>query len=355
LLAELCGYVPMVAVVHGASAGHGALCAPLCDVIIMVEGQGQLFTAGPPLVVAATGEQVDKETLGGAHVQLTSGVAHVAAPDDRSALALARRYLSYLPLNAWDYPPIHDSHDGPRRVDELIDLIPAGARQGYDIGPVIETVFDVDSVLELQSEYGTSIVTAMARLGGWPVGVVANQPAVRAGSIDAEGAEKAARFVDLMGAFHLPVIWLADNPGVLPGTAAERAGALRSAARMFVAMHRHPGPKMHVTLRKAYGFGSSVMAQNPFSGQTFSVAFPDASVGAMPAKGGSDAAKVDDATRDELTAAEFGGPWRMADSLSYDDVLHPGELRNALLDALRLSQGRRTISPEPTRRPSLHP
>jgi acetyl-CoA carboxylase carboxyltransferase component len=184
------------------------------------------------------------------------------------------------------------------------------------------------------------MITALARLGGVPVAVVSNQPVVRAGSIDVAGADKAARFLRRAAASGWPAILLADNPGVLPGTEAERAGALRAAADLFLAQHAHPGPKLHVTLRKAYGFGSSAMAQNPFSGQTVTLALPDAAVGAMPARGASDAAKVDDATRSELAAAEQGGPWRMADTLSYDEVVHPGELRDALLDALRLASGR---------------
>jgi acetyl-CoA carboxylase carboxyltransferase component len=331
-LTALRGVVPSVAVVHGASAGHGALCAPLCDVVIMVEGQGQLFTAGPPLVAAATGEVVDKETLGGSEVHLASGVAHLGAADDGDALALVRRWLAAL----------HDasSQDGARRVDELLTLIPANQRRGYDIRPVAAAVFDRGSVLELSDRYGTGMITALARLDGRAVAVVANQPAVRAGAIDVPGADKATRFIEFASRHRLPLVLMADNPGVLPGVVAERAGALRAAADLFATMQRHDGPKLHVTLRKAYGFGSSVMGHNPFSGQTVTLALPGATVGAMPAQGGSDAAHVDDGTRTELAAHEADGPWRQADMLSYDDVVHPGELRNALVDALRLSSGR---------------
>jgi acetyl-CoA carboxylase carboxyltransferase component len=283
--------------------------------------------------VAATGEQVDKETLGGAAVQLANGVAHLGARDDADALALVRRYLGY-----FSGPQL--SSDGPRRVDELLELIPAAPRRPYDARPVIDAVCDRESVLELQPAYGAGMVTALARLGGVTVAVVANQPAVRSGAIDVPGAQKAARFLTMAAAHGLPVVFLADNPGVLPGTDAERDGALRAAADLFLAQHRHPGPKLHVTLRKAYGFGSSAMAQNPHSGQTVTLALPDATVGAMPARGGSDAAKVDDATRDQLASAEAGGPWRLAETMGYDEVIHPGELRNALLDALRLAHRR---------------
>ncbi len=333
LLADLAGVVPTIAVVHGASAGHGALTAPLCDLVIMVRGQGQLFVAGPPLVAAATGEQIDKESLGGSEVHLASGVAHLGADDDHHALTLVRELLALLGSDVASPQP-------PSRLTPLTQLIPANQRMPYDIVPVLEAVFDGDSVLVVQALFGTSMVTAFARLNGTAVAVVANQPMVRGGALDADAAAKAARFIDLAAAHGLPLVLLADNPGVIPGAAAERSGALRAAARMFVAQHRHPGPKLHVTLRKAYGFGSSMMGQNPFDGQTVTLALPDATVGAMPARGGADAIAADDPTRARLADLEQGGPWRQADTLSFDEVVSPADLRQALVDSLRLSVGR---------------
>lgn len=333
LLADLAGVAPTIAVVHGASAGHGALTAPLCDLIIMVRSQGQLFVAGPPLVAAATGEQIDKESLGGSEVHLVSGVAHLGADDDRHALALVRELLPLLRADV-------ARATSPLRTGSITKLIPANQRVPYDIAAVLETLFDGDSLLVLQDRFGTSLVTAFARLNGVAVAVVANQPMVRGGALDADAAAKAARFIDLAAAHGLPLVLLADNPGVIPGAAAERSGALRAAARMFVAQHRHPGPKLHVTLRKAYGFGSSMMGQNPFDGQTVTLALPDATVGAMPAQGGADAIAADDQTRARLADLEHGGPWRQADTLSYDEVVHPDDLRKALIDSLRLSAER---------------
>ncbi|MCU1460580.1 MAG: acetyl-CoA carboxylase carboxyltransferase subunit, partial [Acidimicrobiales bacterium] len=294
-LVALSGIVPSVAVVMGPSAGHGALTAPLADHVIMVEGAA-LFSAGPPLVAQATGEVVDKESLGGAAVQAASGVAHDVVDDDVTALERARRWLSYFPASAWDAPPAVDTGDdvGRRAVPEVESLIPPGQRTPYDIRRVVDVIFDRDSVLELQPRYGPSIVTALARLGGASVAVVANQPAVRAGVVDVAAASKAARFLDLTAAFHLPAVFLADNPGVLPGPASERAGVLRAAARMYAAQSRHPGPKLHVTLRKAYGFGSSLMAMNAFDGQTVTLALPGAQLGAMPAAGAADASGAAD-------------------------------------------------------------
>ncbi|NUU20004.1 MAG: acetyl-CoA carboxylase carboxyltransferase subunit [Streptomycetaceae bacterium] len=339
-LAELAGRVPTVAIVTGPSAGHGALTAPLSDFVVMVEGAGALFTAGPPLVAAATGERVDKQTLGGSDVHcVLSGVAHNAVPDDRAALALARRYLAYLPSNAWQHPPFAGAEQGntdtgPRDTDALLDLIPPDARRPYDMRAVLAAVFDAKTVLEIQPRHGGSLLTAFA--------VVANQPAVRAGTIDTDAAEKAARFLGVCDAFHLPVVFLADNPGVLAGTASEKAGVLRAAARMFAAQHRLTAPKLHVTLRKAFGFGSSVMAMNPFDAQTISYAFPGVTLGGIPAAAGAATAKQDDETRAKLVANEASGPWRSANSLSYDDVIDPGELRNALLAGLGRARARTT-------------
>ena len=343
-LAALSGLVPTVAVVMGPSAGHGALTAPLMDFVVMVEGAA-VFSAGPPLVKAATGEDVTKEELGGTAVHTaTSGVAHNAAPDDAAALALVRRYLAFFPSNAWERPPRAENGQdtGPRALDDVLDLVPADPRKGYDVRPVVELVCDAGSVLELQPGFGRAVVSALAHLGGAPVAVVANQPAVKAGSIDTDAADKAARFLELADAFHLPVVFLADNPGVMAGTAAERSGILRHAARMFAAQARVRSPKLHVTMRKAYGFGSSLMAMNPFDGQTVTLAFPGARLGAMPAESGADAAGLEGDSRDLLEHSELGGAYSAADTMSYDAVIDPRELRNALLDALRLSATRAT-------------
>jgi acetyl-CoA carboxylase carboxyltransferase component len=202
-------------------------------------------------------------------------------------------------------------------------------------------------VLEIEPAHARPIVTALARLGGEPVGIVANQPVAKAGSIDADSADKAAHFLSVADAFHLPVVFLADNPGVLAGTTAERSGILRHAARMFAAQHRLRSPKLHVTLRKAYGFGSSLMAMNPFDAQTVTLALPGARLGAMPATSGAEAAGLEADATAVLEHAELGGAYSSADTMGYDEVVQPGELRNALLDALRLTAARRRAPVEP--------
>ncbi len=347
-LAELAGTVPTVAVVMGPSAGHGALTAMLVDFVVMVDGSA-IFSAGPPLVVAATGEQVTNEELGGVDVHARqSGVVHNVARDDKAALQLVRNYLSYFPINAWQHPPQSTSpSDGPRRLEGILDLIPPDPTRPYDARKLVEMLVDVESMMEIQPLFGESIITALGRLGGWPVAIVANQPLAKSGTIDSDAANKAAHFLEVADGFHMPVVFLADNPGIMAGTAAEHSGALRCAGRMYAAQAKVRSAKLHVTVRKAYGFGSSIMAMNPFDHQTITLAFPGATLGAVPAGSGGQAAGADSETQAALDAAEMGGPWATADTMSYDEVIDPRDLRNILLTALELGQGRESGSVEP--------
>lgn len=348
VLANLSGLVPTVCVVMGSSAGHGALTGMLMDLVIMVQGSA-IFSAGPPLVEAAIGERATKEELGGVDVHAKeSGVVHNVARDDKSALELVRRYLSYFPTNAWALPPrIENIEEGERSLDEILEIIPPDPRKSFDMRQLVETIADRGSVLELQPLFGESIITALSRLEGRSVAIVANQSLVRSGTIDSDAANKAAHFLEVADAFHLPVVFLTDNPGIMAGVAAERSGALRSAARMYAAQAKVRSPKLHITVRKAYGFGSSLMVMNPFDSQTISLAFPSATLGAMPAGGGGAASHADSDTQSALSAAELGGAWDAVDAMNYDEMIDPRELRNYLLSALEMASGRETKMVEP--------
>ena len=348
-LAELSGVVPMVSLVLGASAGHGALTAPLCDFVAMTE-TASIFAAGPPLVRSATGEDVTKEALGGPPIAIDSGgVVHNLVAGDGEAIDLARRYLGHFPLSAWEAPPRRDGPDAGTRRTDILELIPPDPRQPYPIRPVLTELVDAGDLLDVQPEFGRSIVTALAHLGGRSVAIVANDPGVLAGTIDSDAADKAAHFLDVADAFGLPCIFLADNPGVLAGTVAEHQGILRHAARLFAVQHRLNVPKLHVTLRKVFGFGSSVMAMNPFDGQTITLAFPSITLGALPAE--SEGSAVDDPEERARLAAEQARASVVAGArLSYDDVIDPRELRNALLAGLSLADGR---APAPRRPRSM--
>jgi methylmalonyl-CoA decarboxylase subunit alpha len=341
-LADLSGQVPMVCLVLGASAGHGALTSPLSDITIMSEG-ASMFTGGPPLVKAATGEDVTKEQLGGPEVCAEiAGTAHNVAPDDAAAIALARRYLSYFPSHRGEPAPRRSGPDaGPRRLEQILERMPANNRRPYRIQPILEELVDAGSLLEIQPRYGRSLVCALAWLGGRSVAVLANNPAVRAGAVDSPAAIKAMDFIATADSFGLPLVFLADNPGVMAGTQAERDGILKWGGKMFKAQRRARVPKLHVTLRKSFGFGAVTMGQNPFDHQTLSFAFPGVTMDAMPAVSGGRSAKLDDATQAKVEARQRSGPWGMAAGLTYDDVIDPRELRNSLIAGLDLLETRR--------------
>jgi acetyl-CoA carboxylase carboxyltransferase component len=362
-LSRLSGQVPLVAMIMGPSAGHSALVAPLADFVVMVEGAAA-FAAGPPLVATATGEIANKEELGGTRVHATlSGLAHNTAADDEAALALVRRYLGFFPSSAWKRPPCardegagdRDRDRGARTIDGILDLIPADHRKGYDVTKVIELLVDGGDFLEVQPAFGRAIVTALARLGGAPVAIVANQPTFKAGSIDGEAADKAAHFIEVADAFHLPVVFLADTPGIMVGKVAEREGILRRAMRMYAVQARIRGAKVHVTLRKVYGVGSCLMGMNPFDSQTATLAFPIARLGAMPASGAGEAAHADESLQGQLVASELSAAYRTADGLSYDDVIDPRELRNRILAALALAANRSAAHLEPAKHTGIRP
>jgi methylmalonyl-CoA decarboxylase subunit alpha len=248
-LADAHGRVPIATAVLEPSAGHGALAAALSDHTVMTPSAA-IFTAGPPLVRAALGEEIDTTALGGPDVALASGVVHDLAGDDHDAIASVRHWLSYVPSSAWAAPPRTPATDGPRPVPELLDIIPRDPRVPYDVERVIEVVADSGSWMPLQQRFGPSLVIGLARFAAWPVAVVANQPNRLGGSIDAAAADKAARFITFADRFHLPLLFLTDNPGVMAGSAAERSGILASAGRMFLAQHRATVPKLQITVRK---------------------------------------------------------------------------------------------------------
>lgn len=352
--ARCSGCVPVVTAVLGPSAGHGALVAPISDFTVMTE-RAAIFTAGPPVVAESTGEVVGKEDLGGPAVAVGSGLVHNVAADDTAALALVRRYLAFFGSSAWSYPPAGARGDGPRVLDGILDVVPRDNRRVYDMRRVVELVVDGGEWLEVQPGFGAAVLCGLARLGGDPVAVVANQPQVLAGSVDAAAADKAAHFISVADAFHVPLVFLADNPGMLPGTASERAGVLRSGARMFAAQTLATTPKLHVTLRKAYGFGSMVMAMPAFDHQSATFAFPGATLGAMGAGASIRAGGAAGDEAAEIRRAELDASYRSAAGLGFDELIDPRELRNALLGALRRALLGRQVPAEPVRRTAITP
>jgi acetyl-CoA carboxylase carboxyltransferase component len=354
--AQCSGRVPTVAAVLGPSAGHGALVAPVCDFRIM-STQGAIFTAGPPVVKESTGEEISKEDLGGPDVALPSGVIHNVAEDDEAVLADIRRYLSYFPPSAWSYPsPLPPDEDSePRQTPELLDIVSRDNRRVYDMRAVLDVIFDRPDWFEVQPRLGTAIICALAHLGGHPVAVVANQPQVLAGSIDAAAADKAAHFIMVADSFHLPIVFLADNPGMLPGSRSERSGVLRAGARMFAAQTAATTVKLHVTLRKAYGFGSMVMSLLGFDHQVATFAYPGATMGAMSAAALSRASHAGEDLSAKLRNAELQASYRSAEHMGFDELIDPRETRDALLASLQRSLSSRQAAAEPVARTVIMP
>ena len=354
--AKCSGKVPMVTGVMGPSAGHGALIAPVSDFAVMSR-HGAIFTAGPPVVKVSTGEEISKEDLGGPEVALTSGLIHNFAETDEGVLDQIRRYLSYFPPSAWSYPPTYqpDESTGPRTTPELLEIISRDNRRTYDMRTVLDAVFDDTDWFEIQPRYGEAIVCALAHLGGHTVAVVANQPQVLAGSIDAAAADKAAHFIGVADSFHLPIIFLADNPGMLPGGESERDGVLRSGARMFVAQTAATTLKLHVTLRKAYGFGSMVMSLIGFDNQVGTFAYPGATMGAMSAAALSNASNAEADLEAALQKMELQASYHSAEHMGFDELISPAETRNALLVSLERGLYARQTPAEPVARTAIMP
>jgi acetyl-CoA carboxylase carboxyltransferase component len=214
---------------------------------------------------------------------------------------------------------------------------------------------DEGRFFQVQPDFGSSMVCALAHLGGEPVAVVANQPQVMAGAIDADAAEKAAHFVTVADSFHLPLVFLTDNPGMLAGTASEQAGILRAGARMFAAQTQARTVKLQVALRKAYGFGSLAMSMVSFDRQTASYALPGVTLGAMGSRGAADAVGADAGTAEALRQAEAGAVYRSAGRLGFDEVIDPRDLRDVLLAALSRGLSRRQAAPLPAARVGITP
>lgn len=350
------GRIPTVAAVLGPSAGHGALVAPVCDFRIMSR-HGTIFTAGPPVVKESTGEDISKEDLGGPTVALPSGVIHNVAEDDETVLDDIRRYLSYFPPSAWSYPASlpADETTEPRPTPELLNIVARDNRRVYDMRAVLDVVFDRPDWFEVQPSFGKAVITALAHLGGHPVAVVANQPQVLAGSIDADAADKAAHFILVADSFHLPIIFLADNPGMLPGSRSERTGVLRSGGRMFAAQTVATTIKLHLTLRKAYGFGSMVMSLLGFDHQSATFAYPGATMGAMSAAALSRASHAGEDLSTKLRDAELQASYRSAEGMGFDELIDPRETRDALLSSLQRALSARQSAAEPVLRTVILP
>ena len=337
------GVIPQITVIMGPSAGGAVYSPALTDLVVMVRGTAQMFITGPQVISAVTGEQVTAEELGGADAQLTkSGVAHFAVDDDRAALALTRELLARFPANNVEDPPRRPARP-PAAVD-LNGLVPNDPNKPYDVRRVIAGLVDDESFLECQAGYADNVVVGWAYVDGQPLGVIANQPRVLAGTLDIDASDKLARFVRLSDAFNFPLLTLVDTPGYLPGTAQEYGGIIRHGAKVLYAYAEATVPKITVILRKAYGGAYLAMCSRSL-GADLTLAWPSAEIAVM---GPEPAANI--IYRRELEAAEdpaaarrekvaeyrerFANPYVAAARGYVDAVVEPAETRDALVRLL---------------------
>jgi acetyl-CoA carboxylase carboxyltransferase component len=332
----------------------------MTDFVLMVEGSSYMFITGPDVVKTVTGEEVSLEELGGAGAHATkSGVAHLTAADDATVLEDARYLLSFLPQSNRHATPYHDPADPvDREASELDELVPDEPTKPYDMKRVIELVVDDGHFLELQPRFAENIVCGFARLGGWSVGIVGNQPGSLAGVLDIDAASKAARFVRTCDAFNIPLVTFVDVPGFLPGTAQEWGGIIRHGAKLLYAYCEATVPKLAVITRKAYGGAYDVMSSKHVRAD-FNVAWPTAEVAVMGPEGAVnivfrrelDEADDPEARRAELIAdyrERFANPYVAAERGYVDDVIEPRRTRPVLIDALRTAITKR--EPRPARK-----
>jgi propionyl-CoA carboxylase beta chain len=351
------GVVPQISAIMGPCAGGAVYSPAITDFIVMVRGTSYMFVTGPDVIRTVTHEQVSKEELGGASTHSErSGVAHFAADDDRACLGLIRELLSFLPSNNVDDPPEGETTDPDDRRDEALDtIVPAAPNQPYDMLDVIRRVVDEGHVLEVQEQFARNIVVGFARLGGRSIGVVANQPAYLAGTLDIDASDKAARFVRFCDAFNIPLLTFEDVPRFLPGTQQEFGGIIRHGAKLLYAFAEATVPKMTVITRKAYGGAYCVMSSKHI-GTDVNLAWPTAEIAVMGAEGAvnilyrreieeaPDPAAARAARIAEYRQA-FANPFVAAQRGFVDRIIQPRETRPALIAALRALLSKRDRNP----------
>ncbi len=280
------GVVPQVAAMVGPGAAGTAYIPGLSDFVPMVKGVGSMALAGPPLVKAVTGEEVEEQALGGSKVHCeVSGVGDGEYPDDASCIAAVRTYLSYFPSHCEEAPPVVPCADPvERREESLLDLVPDSPRRAFDMYKVIRAVVDVGSVFDIKPRFARNLITCLARINGRSVGVVANNPMQLGGVLDIDAADKGAHFIQLCDAFNIPLVFFQDTPGFMVGTKVEHAGIIRHGAKMMHAMSAATVPKLTVVTRKAYGAGYFVMCGRAYEPDLL-VAWPGAEISVMGAEG----------------------------------------------------------------------
>ncbi len=352
------GVVPQISVMVGPCAGGSVYSPGLTDFVIMTEGTSHMFITGPKVIETVTREQVDQDSLGGAHVHnAISGVAHFSARDETHAFELTRTLLGYLPSSNREPPPAAAPQDDPWRMEEDLNrMVPTDPSESYDVHTIIELVFDRGSFFPVQALFAQNAVVGFARLHGRTVAVIANQPLVKAGVLDIDASDKIARFIRFSDAFNIPLITFVDTPGFMPGVSEEHGGIIRHGAKIVYAYSEATVPKLAVITRKAYG-GAYIVMSSKYIRTVVVYAWPTAEIAVMGAEGAVSilygerlAGMPDSEAERQMAQAEyerkFSRPYHAAASGHVDEVLIPAETRPRLISALELLRNKQTARPE---------
>ncbi|MGI9037037.1 MAG: acyl-CoA carboxylase subunit beta [Pyrinomonadaceae bacterium] len=349
------GVIPQISCILGPCAGGAVYSPAITDFNVMVKDTSYMFITGPDVIKTVTHETVTKDELGGAMTHnAKSGVAHFAADSDEHALRLTRELLSFIPSNNMENPPFVSTRDASNRADEKLNfIVPEKSTQPYDIRDIIHNVADENHFFEIQEHFAPNIVIGFARLGGFSVGIVANQPAYLAGVLDIDASVKAARFVRFCDCFNIPLITFEDVPGFLPGINQEHFGIIRHGAKLLYAFAEATVPKITVITRKAYGGAYCVMASKHIR-TDINFAYPTAEIAVMGAEGAvgvllrKEIAENGEEFRQSKVAdfeEKFANPYIAAERGFIDEVIEPSQTRPKLIRALSLLQNKRDTNP----------
>ena len=351
------GVVPQISAILGPCAGGAVYSPALTDFIFMVKDTSYMFITGPDVIKTVTHEEVTKEELGGAMTHASkSGVAHFAAEDEEHCIAMIRELLGYIPQNNLEDPPVRPTDDPEDRCEEALKtLVPDNPNKPYEMKELIRLVVDDGNFLEVHEAYATNIIVGFARLGGCSVGIVANNPASLAGTLDIDSSIKAARFVRFCDCFNIPLVTFVDVPGFLPGTDQEWRGIINHGAKLLYAFCEATVPKVTVITRKAYGGAYDVMSSKHIRGD-INVAYPTAEIAVMGPDGAVNIiyrkelaeAKDPDVRKAELVQEyrdQFANPYKAAELGYIDAIIHPEQSRPFLIQALRTLENKRDQNP----------
>jgi acetyl-CoA carboxylase carboxyltransferase component len=352
------GVVPQVAAMMGPGAAGTAYIPGLADFVPMVKGTSNMALAGPHLVKAAVGEDTTAEAMGGSAVHAKqSGVADLEVDDDPACISAIRRYLSYFPSSNLDAPPRTETADPiDRRAEELYDIVPANPRTAYDVNRVISAIADDGEFFPMKPDWARNLVTGLARFGGRPAGIVANQPKFLGGALDVSSADKAARFVWLCDAFNIPLVFLMDCPGFMVGSAVEKQGIIRHGAKMLFAVSEATVPKITVVMRKGYGAGYYVMNGRAYEPDLI-VGWPTAEISVMGPEGAvniifrkqiealPEDQRADARNNMVATIREQISPYIAAGWSFIDDLIDPADTRRVVCEGLAVSEGKKVERP----------